>query len=470
MALDPGIAQRLKDAAGPAGATEDPAEIAPHLSEFRGRWHGTSSLMLRPATTEQVSNILGICFETVTPIVPQGGNTGMVGGQIPTKGEVLLSLERMNRIRSVSPEDNALVAEAGVVLAEVQRAADAAGRLFPLSLGAEGSCTIGGNLSTNAGGVGVLRYGMSRELVLGLEVVLADGRTLDLMRGLRKDNTGYDLKQLFIGAEGTLGIITAAMVKLFPRPAGYATVFAGLSNLDLAVALLNRLQDATGGMVTAFEIIPQIGLELVLRHIPGTANPLPHHSGWFVLIEVSNPAAFDPTQALTDALGQAMTDGLVTDAAFAKNARERKALWRLRETLPEAQKKDCASISNDISVRLSQIPAFVAAAEAAVERVLPGARPFAFGHVGDGNLHFAVRGPVGRDADLIAARERIEHAINEELRKFGGSISAEHGLGLAKNETNALYKSAAEIETMRALKRALDPKNILNPGKVIPAN
>jgi FAD/FMN-containing dehydrogenase len=466
--LDPNIAARLKQAAGQGGATEEAREIAPHLEEFRGRWKGTTPLMLRPKTTEEVVRILSVCNETRTAIVPQGGNTGLVGGQIPTKGEVLLSLERMNRIRSVSAEDNALVAEAGVVLADVQRAADAAGRLFPLSLGAEGSCMIGGNLSTNAGGVGVLRYGMSRELVLGLEVVLADGRVLDLMRGLRKDNTGYDLKQLFIGAEGTLGVITAAMLKLFPKPAGHATVLAAIPGLNGAVDLLNRLQDATGGLVTAFEIMPEAGLELVLKHIPGTANPLPHHRGWTVLIEVSNPAAFDATQVLTDALGRAMADGLVSDAAFAKNARERAALWRLREAIPEARRKVGPSLANDISVRPSQIPGFIAAAEEAIARELPGAVSFAFGHVGDGNLHLAVHAPPGRDADLIAARERIEQAVNEELRKFGGSISAEHGLGLAKNDANALYKSAAEIDVMRALKRALDPANILNPGKVLP--
>ena len=470
LLLDRATAERLKDAAGPGGATEDPSELAPHLVEFRGRWRGTAQLLLRPATTEQVSRILAICCETGTPVVPQGGNTGMVGGQIPTQGEVLLSLQRMNRIRAVSPEDNSLVAEAGTILADIQKAADDAGRLFPLSLGAEGSCTIGGNVATNAGGVGVLRYGMARELVLGLEVVLADGRVLDLMRGLRKDNTGYDLKHLFIGAEGTLGVVTAAMLKLFPRPSGYATVFARIASVAVAVSLLNRLQEATGGLVTAFELIPQFGLDLVVKHIPGTANPIPEPQGWSVLIELSNPSAFDATATLQEELARAMEDGLVLDAAFAKTARDRKALWRLRETLPEAQKLDGASISNDISVPLSKMPAFIAAAEAAINRVLPGARPFAFGHVGDGNLHLAIRGPVGRDDALLAARYRLETAVHEELRNFGGSISAEHGLGLAKNDANALYKSAAEIDTMRTLKRALDPKNILNPGKVLPAN
>jgi FAD/FMN-containing dehydrogenase len=466
--LDPAIAEKLKNAAGPDGATERADEIAPHLVEWRGRWKGTSPLLLSPATTQQVSRILALCHETRTPIVPQGGNTGMVGGQIPTQGEVLLSLARMNRIRAVSPDDNTLEAEAGVILQQVQESAAAHGRLFPLSLGAEGSCTIGGNLATNAGGVGVLRYGMSRDLVLGLEVVLADGRVLDLMRGLRKDNTGYDLKQLFIGAEGTLGVITASLLKLFPKPAGYATAFVALTELGHAVPLLNRVQDATGGLVTAFELIPQFGLELVLRHIPGTADPLPGARAWSVLVEISNPSAFDATAPLQEALGRAMEDGLVGDAAFAKSSRDRKALWRLRETMPEAQKLDGASLSNDISVPLSAIPGFIAAAEAAVTSVFPEARIFAFGHVGDGNLHFTVRAAAGHDAALLAARERIERSILDEVQKSGGSISAEHGLGLAKNETIARYKSAAEIAVMRTLKSALDPRNILNPGKVLP--
>src|SRR6266550_2699921 len=371
--LDPSIAQKLKQAAGPSGWSEDPAEIAPHLREWRGRWTGNAPILLMPVETEQVARILSVCDETGTAIVPQGGNTGLVGGQIPTSGEVLLSLERMNRIRSVSLEDNTLIAEAGVVLANAQHAADEAGRLFPLSLAAEGSCTIGGNVSTNAGGVNVLRYGMTRELVLGLEVVLADGRVLDLLRGLRKDNTGYDLKQLFIGAEGTLGIVTAAMLRLFPKPAGYTTVLVAISDVDVAVELLNRLQEATGGLVTAFEIMQR--------------------------------------------RARALEEGKIVHAVFAKTARDRESLWRLRETIPEAQKLDGASIANDISVPLSSIPEFIRSAEKAVQAVLPEARAFTFGHVGDGNLHFAVQAP-GHDAALLAAREAIERAVYEETAKF----------------------------------------------------
>ena len=467
-ALDPSLAQRLKEAAGPGGWSEDRQVIAPHLSEWRGRWVGETPLLLRPAATQAVARILSICNETLTPIVPQGGNTGLVGGQIPTRGEVLLSLQRMNRIRALSPEDNTLVAEAGVVLANAQKAAGDAGRLFPLSLAAEGSCTIGGNVSTNAGGVNVLRYGMMRDLVLGLEVVLANGHVLDVMRGLRKDNTGYDLKQLFIGAEGTLGIVTAAMVKLFPKPAGYTTALTALSDVSVAVELLNRLQEATGGLVSAFELIQRRALDLVIEHIPGTLDPFPGHAGWTVLIEVSNPAAFDATEALEQALARGVEEGMAVDAVFAKTPRDREGLWRLREAIPEAQRKAGASIANDISVPASRIPDFIRLAEDAVRKVLPEARAFTFGHAGDGNLHFAVQAP-GHDAALLAARGAIERAVQDETQKLGGSISAEHGLGLAKNEAIARYRSAEEIELMRALKRTLDPNNILNPGKLLPA-
>ena len=466
--LDASIAARLKVAAGPSGWTEDANEIAPHLKEWRGRWVGHTSLLLRPAQTEAVARILSVCDETGTAVVPQGGNTGLVGGQIPTGNEVLLSLERMSRIRSVSPAENTLVAEAGVVLANAQKAASDAERLFPLSLAAEGSCTIGGNISTNAGGVNVLRYGMTRELVLGLEVALANGRVLDLMRGLRKDNTGYDLKQLFIGAEGTLGIITAAMLKLFPKPAGYTTVLAAISDVGVAVDLLNRLQEATGGLVTAFELMQRRALDLVFKHIPGTVDPFPGTQSWTILIEVSNPTAFDATEALEQALMREIENGVAENAVFAKTAREREALWRLRESIPEAQRTDGASIANDISVPLSRIPEFIKAADEAVRAALPEARSFTFGHVGDGNLHFAVQAP-GHDAALHAARGTIERVIQDTTNNFNGSISAEHGLGQAKNDANARYRGADEISLMRALKRTLDPNNILNPGKLLPS-
>jgi len=465
--LDSSIANRLKEAAGHGGWSDDAEAIAPHIREFRGRWRGSTPLLLKPSSTEAVSGILAICHETGTAIVPQGGNTGLVGGQIPHHGEILLSLERMTRIRQVSAEENTMIAEAGVILARAQDAADQAGRLFPLSLAAEGSCTIGGNVSTNAGGVNVLRYGMTRDLVLGLEVVLADGRVLDLMRGLRKDNTGYDLKQLFIGAEGTLGIVTAAMLKLYPRPAGYATALIAIADPSVAVSLLNRLQHSTGGQITAFELMQDRALDLVFKHIPGTSNPMPRRAAWTVLIEVSNPAAFDAEDALREALWSAMEEGALSDAVFAKTERDRQALWRLRETIPEAQRLDGASIANDISVPLSRIADFISSAEAAIRAALPSARPFSFGHVGDGNIHFAIQAP-GDDAALNAARNILDGIVQDEAEKFRGSISAEHGLGIAKNAASARYKSAAEIEIMRALKSALDPRGILNPGKLLP--
>ena len=310
---------------------------------------------------------------------------------------------------------------------------------------------------------------MTRDLVLGLEVVLADGRVLDLMRGLRKDNTGYDLKQLFIGAEGTLGIVTAAMLRLFPRPAAFATAYAGLANVAAAVDLLNRLQEATGNLVTGFELIEHLALDLVLRHIPGTSDPLPAHKGWSVLIEVSSPAAFDAARALEEALADAAEKGHVTDAVFAKTSRDRQSLWRIRETIPEAQKLQGASISNDISVAPSKIPAFIEAAGKAVRAVFPAAAPFSFGHVGDGNLHYTICAP-GHDEALLAARGALERAVQNETVKLGGSISAEHGLGLAKNDAAFGFKAAAEQDLMRVLKRTLDPNNILNPGKLIPGS
>lgn len=459
---------RLKDAAGPRGWTDDAADIAPHLVEWRGRWRGHTPLMLMPSETGQVSRILAICNETRTPVVPQGGNTGLVGGQIPTAGEILLSLVRMNRVRAVDMDENVLVAEAGVILAAAQKAADDVSRLFPLSLAAEGSCTIGGNVSTNAGGVGVLRYGMMRDLALGLEVVLADGRVLDLLRPLRKDNTGYDLKQIFIGAEGTLGVVTAATLKLFPKPHSHTTAHVALATIGDASRLLDRLQDATGNLVTAFELIPRIAIELVTKHIPDTADPLPRHRGWTALAEMSNPRGFGTRDALQDALLSATGDGLIVDAVIAKNARERANLWRLRESLSEAQKLEGASLKHDISVPRSRIAEFIETAVPRVERAVPGARPVIFGHAGDGNLHFNISAPVGDDAALLAARDTVETLIHDAAHDFGGSISAEHGLGVAKNTQIERYKSAAEIETMRTLKRALDPNNILNPGKLLP--
>jgi FAD/FMN-containing dehydrogenase len=468
MTIAPDILAKLKEAAGPGGFTEDPHAIAPHLVEWRGKFQGRSPLLLKPRTTAEVSCILAICHETRTPIVPQGGNTGLVGGQIPLNGEVLLSLTRMNRIRSLDAEGMTGVAEAGVVLAELQRAADDAGRMFPLSLAAEGSCTIGGNLSTNAGGVNVLRYGNARDLALGLEVVLADGTALDLLRSLRKDNTGYDLKQLFIGSEGTLGVITAAALKLFAKPAERVTCFVAVASVEAAVALLGRLQYATGGLVSAFELMPRLGLELVLAHIPGSSDPLAAPSPWYVLIEATSGARFSLSDIVSQALARAIEEGLASDAAVAASEAQRIALWRLRESLSEAQKHEGGSIKHDVSVPVAAVPEFLRRGCEAAARLIPGIRPVPFGHLGDGNIHFNFSVPKGGDNEAFLARwSELNRIIHDIVREFGGSISAEHGVGVLKREEILRTKSAAEIETMRALKRTLDPCNILNPGKVV---
>ena len=465
---DPSVTNRLKTAAGPKGWSEDPQEIVPHLIEWRGKYQGRASLLLKPDTTAQVSAILGICNETRTPIVPQGGNTGLVGGQIPFDGEVLLSLSRMSKVRGVDPAGMNMIAEAGVLLANVQTAAEGADRLFPLSIASEGSATIGGNVSTNAGGVHVLHYGSMRDLVLGVEVVLADGRTLDLLRTLRKDNTGYDLKQLFIGAEGTLGVVTAVALKLFPRPAERATAFVALRDPQAAIDLLSRLQDATGGAVSAFELLPRLGLEFVLAHTPQTSDPLSAPSPWYVLAEVSGGKHAGLTEGLQDALGFATESGLVQDAVIAASEAQRAALWRLRESMSEAQKPEGGSIKHDVSVPIREIPAFLRAGIAAVEKRVPGVRPVPFGHIGDGNIHFNFSVSKGGDnAAFLARWEEIQTVVHDIVQHFGGSISAEHGLGVMKRDEITRYKSVAEMDVMRALKRTLDPNNILNPGKVV---
>jgi FAD/FMN-containing dehydrogenase len=461
------VIARLKTAAGPKGNSEDPNEIAPHLEEWRSKYKGHSPLLLKPDTTAQVSAILAICNETATSIVPQGGNTGLVGGQIPFNGEVLLSLGRMNKIRGLEKDGHAMTAESGVILAEAHRAADEQDLMFPLSLASEGSCTIGGNISTNAGGVNVLRYGMMRELVLGLEVVLADGRVLDLLRTLRKDNTGYDLKQLFIGAEGTLGIVTAATLKLFPKPRSRSTAFMAVPSPAAAVSLLSALQSGTGGMISAFELLPHAGLELVLAHFERVRDPLKAPSPWYVLVEAT--AGFDLSANFEGALEKAMEAGLVTDAAIAESETQHNQFWALREEMSEAQKREGASIKHDVSVPIDKIPDFLARATAAVQKIVPGARPISFGHIGDGNIHFNFSFPKGGDqAAFLAKWDAVQHAVHDIVHDFGGSFSAEHGIGVMKVGDLAHYKSAAEVDLMRALKRTLDPKNILNPGKTVP--
>ncbi len=457
---------RLKAVVGEKGFTEDPKDIAPHLEEWRSKYHGRSSLMLKPAATAEVAAILGICHDTGTPIVPQGGNSGLVGGQIPFHGEVLLSLKRMNKPPIVDTPGMTMTAEAGVVLAEAQRAAGDAGLLFPLSLSSEGSCTIGGNISTNAGGNHVLRYGMMRALVLGLEVVLADGRVLPMLKALHKDNSGYDLKQIFIGSEGTLGIVTAATLRLFARPAETVVAFVAVSSPSDALKLLSHMQERTGGLLSALELVPRIALDLVIKHIPGTRDPLDRNSPWYVLMEVAGGGGTGLEDQVQAALGDALD--FVPDATIARNQAQAKTLWRIRESISEAQKREGASIKHDISVPVAAIPAFIEKATAAVLAKFPGARPVTFGHLGDGNLHFNFNAPPGRDAEFLADWDEMQLTVHDIVKEFSGSISAEHGIGSMKRDLLLRYKSTEELDAMRALKAAFDPKNILNPGKLVP--
>ncbi|HEX9461785.1 MAG TPA: FAD-binding oxidoreductase [Alphaproteobacteria bacterium] len=468
--------ERVQAVVGPKGWTTDPAELAPHLLEERGLYRGRTAMMVRPASTAEAAAVVAICAEMGTPIVPQGGNTGMMGGATPFEGghEILLSMSRMNRIRALDPLNYTITVEAGCILANIQKTAEDADRLFPLSLGAEGTCQIGGNLSTNAGGVQVLRYGMARDLVLGLEVVLPDGRVLDSLRGLRKDNTGYDLKQLFLGAEGTLGIITAAVLKLFPRPREVETAFVAVRDPAAAIELLARIRNGTGDAVTAFELISRTALDMVFAHIPGSADPLANRFEWYVLTDGSSGDSGGSLRtALEETLADAMEAGLAFDATLAASAQQSKAMWRLRDSITEAQKPEGGSIKHDVSVPVSSVADFIAEATAVCARAIPGSRPVAFGHVGDGNIHFNLSQPANeprqgaaRDA-FIARWGEINRLVHDIVKRMNGSISAEHGIGRRKLDELVHYKSAVEIELMRTLKRALDPKNIMNPGKVV---
>ena len=463
--------QALVDIAGPDGILTDAADIAPYLTDHRKLYQGRALAVIVPRSVEQISRLLRFCNENRIGVVPHGGNTGYCGGATPDESgnQVVVSLRRMNRIRGVDALNYSLVAEAGCILADVQRAADDAERFFPLSLGSEGTCQIGGNLSTNAGGLSVLRYGMMRELVLGLEVVLADGRVLSSLSALRKDNTGYDIKSLFLGAEGTLGIITAASVKLFPKIRSSATAFVAVPKVRAAVDLLARLREASGDRISSFELIPRIGVELTTQHIPGVIDPLQQPYSWYILCELTSARAADPLDTIMEeALGAALEDGLVLDAALARSERERAALWKLRETIPEAQRIDGASLKHDISVTITTLPDFVERASRWVEDNVPDGRLVIYGHVGDGNLHFNLNQAPGSDRNIFLAREpAIKRALHDLVSEFGGSFSAEHGIGRLKVEELEHYASPVEIDLMRAVKKALDPNGVLNPGKVL---
>lgn len=470
MTSTPSLPDRLAGVVGAANVLTDPADLAPFLTDWRGRYRGDACCMVRPGNTAEVAAVVALCAEAGVPMVPQGGNTSLCGAATPdgSGAAVVVSLSRLNRIRAVDALNNTITVEAGCTLATVQEAAREAGRLFPLALASEGSCQIGGNLSTNAGGVQVLRYGNTRELTLGLEVVLPDGQVWDGLRGLRKDNTGYDLKHLFIGAEGTLGIVTAAVLKVFPLPRSQATAWLALPSAEAAVETLARAQAAFDARLTAFELVSDISLGFVLRHIPGAANPV-GQAPWYVLCEFSDGG---PEAALREQvegwLSQCLEAGLIGDAVVAQSESQARKLWQLRENISEAQKIEGISIKHDVSVPVSRLPEFLGKAGSALEAAFPGIRIVAFGHVGDGNLHYNLSKADRQDnAQFIASQPEANRIVHDLVHSLGGSISAEHGLGQLKREEILRYKSPVEMALMRAVKQALDPRGLMNPGKVI---
>jgi FAD/FMN-containing dehydrogenase len=472
-AHDPGaeLAASLVSILGPAGVTTAPDDLEPYLQDWRGRFKGRAACLVRPASTAEVAAVVTHLAARGVPIVPQGGNTSLCGGATPdTSGQaVVLSLSRMNRIRSVDAFDNLITVESGCILQQVQEAAQAAGRLFPLSLAAEGTCQIGGNISTNAGGTAVLRYGMTRDLVLGLEVVLPSGEVLAGLRGLRKDNTGYDLKQLFIGAEGTLGVVTAATLKLFPRPREVITAMAAVPDLAAAVKLLRHLQEDAGDNVITFELISDVALDLVLRLLPGHTPPFPRTPPFSVLLEVASFwRGFSAADAVQDSLARASEAGWCDDAVVARDDNQAQALWRIREDVPEAERRSATAIKHDVSVRPGLIPAFVDATRGAVEAALPGAGIILFGHLGDGSLHLNVVPPgIGKAPVAPEIHARVWRAVHDVVTAHDGSISAEHGIGQLKRDELWHYRAALDHRLMRAIKDAFDPRGLMNPGKVL---
>jgi D-lactate dehydrogenase (cytochrome) len=467
-ALDPALLARFAAIVGDKHAITDPQAQAPYLIELRDLFHGHTPVVLRPGTVAEVAQILRLANETGTPLVPQGGNTGLVGGQTPHHGEVVLSLNRLDRIRELDPVSNTMTCEAGVTLLRAREAAAAVDRLYPQLLPSEGTCTIGGNLSTNAGGTAALAYGIARSHALGLEVVLADGRVLNNLNKLKKDNTGYDLNNLFIGAEGTLGVITAAVLRLLPRPRSIETAFLGVPSPEAALDLLGLATERSGGDVTSFELMLRMGVELVLKHGAGCRDPLPDVHPWYVLIELSSQARSGVRGVLEEILAEGLERGLVIDATIAGSLDQAKMFWRIREMFGEVQRHEGGSIKHDISVPVAAVPAFLREADAAVTTLIPGARPIPFGHLGDGNIHYNVMQPVGAEkASFLGRWDEVNAAVFQVVAKFGGSISAEHGIGVLKRDLLPKVKDPVAIELMRTLKRTLDPKNILNPGKVL---
>lgn len=468
------VLAELKATTDAAGVIDDPVELDPWVTEWRGLYHGRTGLMLAPRNTDEVAVILRICNSHRIGVVPQGGNTGLVGGAIPESSvespQILLSSRRLRRIREIDPDNYTITVEAGCLLADVQAAAEDVDRLFPLSLAAEGSCHIGGNLSTNAGGTNVLRYGNTRDLVLGIEVVLADGRVFDGLRGLRKDNTGYDLKQLFIGAEGTLGFITGATCKLFPRPRDVATAFVAVADPAAAIGLQSRARIALGDQLNAFELINRCAVDLVVANIPGVREPLAGRHAWYVLLELGSAHAA-ANQSMEAFLGAEIETGRVADGVLASNSTQRDELWRLRHSISEAQKIAGAGIKHDISVPVSRIGDFLEEGGTIVERLVPGVHIVTFGHLGDGNLHFNLNQPDDMTAGEFLDRwEAVSQEVHGVAAGLGGSFSAEHGIGTLKAGELERLRGGVELDVMRAIKTALDPRGIMNPGKILPAS
>jgi FAD/FMN-containing dehydrogenase len=467
----PEALEELKSAVGEGGWLDASSDLSPYTIDFRRLYKGVTPLVLMPREVAQVARILCICDRDELAVVPHGGNTSYCGGATPDESgsQIVLSLRRLKRVRRIDVADYSMIVEAGCTLAEVQAAAQSKDRLFPLSLGSQGTAQIGGNLSTNAGGTAVLRYGMMRDLVLGLEVVFADGRVMSGLRSLRKDNTGYDLKSLFIGAEGTLGVITAACLKLFPKPADIATALVGLETPRHALELLGHLRSTAGEELTAFELMPRIAVELTVRHIPGVANPLDQNAPWYALVELSAASAGERLAGvLGESLQEAAERSLLEDASIATSLAQSHAMWKLRESVPEAQRHHGASLKHDVSVPISKIPELIERGSALVHRLVPEGEVVSYGHMGDGNLHFNVSQRLGTpSAAFLAHAAPLETAIFDLVESLGGSISAEHGIGRLKAAELAMRADPVKLAAMRALKTALDPKGILNPGKVL---
>ena len=453
---------------GEKNAITDGDAQAPYLTEPRDMFRGKSPVVLRPGSIAEVSAILKLASESATAIVPQGGNTGLVGGQIAQHGEIVLALNRLDRVREVDPVSNTMTCEAGVTLLKAREAAAAVDRLYPQLLPSEGSCTIGGNLSTNAGGTAALAHGIARSHALGIEAVLPDGRVLNALNKLKKDNTGYDLKDLFIGAEGTLGVITAAVLRLVPRPRSVETAFIGVPSPQAALEFLGLASERATGNVTSFELMLRLGVELVLRHGAGGRDPLPQPHPWYVLLELSSQARSGLRAVLEEILAEGLERGLVEDATIAESLDQTKMFWRIREMFGEVQRHEGGSIKHDVSVPVAAVPAFIAEANAAVAKLVPAARPLPFGHLGDGNIHYNVAQPVGADkTEFLGHWSEINAAVFAVVAKYGGSISAEHGIGVMKRDLLPKVKDPVAYDLMCTLKRALDPKGILNPGKVL---